>query len=116
MSIEATSQINFKALGLQEPVNPQEAQKLWKASQAMESIFAKYLLTELGKVMPGSASTGNAVYADLFQQAVADKIAESNTLGLSKQIYMAVDNIARRTQEAENIMKTKLETQKQEAL
>lgn len=102
MNLEATSQIKFKAIGLPESVNSLEAQKLKKASQAMEALFAKYMLTELGKVMPGQNIATGAVYADLFQQAVADKIAASNTLGLSKQIYMAVDAIKRRTQKPES--------------
>ncbi|MFZ5805719.1 MAG: hypothetical protein ACOY3I_00725 [Verrucomicrobiota bacterium] len=97
----SSGNVNFKAMNLPEPVNPQEAQKLWHASQAMESLFATYMLKELDKVMPKSSANGANIYGDLFKRAVADEIAKSNSLGLSQQIYLAVDKIARQVEKTE---------------
>lgn len=96
-TIGAAQGVNFKALNLPEPTNPKEAQKLWQASQAMESIFAQYMLSEIDNMMPQSSANSANVYGDILKQVVADTIAESNSLGMSRQLYLAVEEMEKNT-------------------
>ena len=73
-----------------------EAQKLWKAAKSLEMTFSKYLLTEMGKSLPGTTqvSSGSEIYGDIMKEAVSAKIADSNSLGLAKQLYMSMNKMA----------------------
>lgn len=90
----------FDVPGLPEPKDPQQAHKLWRASKAMETLFSKYLLKEVGKMMSTTNhSPGSKIYGDMFKDALAEKVADSNSLGLAQQIYLDVQKTIERNNE-----------------
>jgi len=64
--------------------------KLKKASQDIEAIFMKDLLTAMRRTSPHKAmgsSYGSDMYMDLVDQAISQDAAKSGTLGIGKTIY-----------------------------
>jgi Rod binding domain-containing protein len=69
--------------------NAKKSTDLWEASKAFETIFSKQLMGQFSKSIPGiTDAVSGSIYADMFAQSVADKIADSGAIGLAKQIYM----------------------------
>lgn len=86
--------------GVEPPVNPAESKKLWAAAKALEATFTKFLLSAANQKLPGtdSATPGAGIYSDMFNTAISEKLAETGTVGLAKEIYIDVDKIQRRTE------------------
>ncbi|MDE1171524.1 MAG: hypothetical protein PW734_10005 [Verrucomicrobium sp.] len=70
--------------------------KLKKAATQLESVFDGYLMEEFDKGLPGtSGGFASQIYSSMFKDAVATKVAESNTgHGLAQQIYNASVKLA----------------------
>jgi Rod binding domain-containing protein len=83
-------------------------QRLWEQAKALETQFSKLMMDELKKTMPqGEKGSGGTVYADMFVDAVASKLDDSNSIGLGKTIYLNMERSA--NLEEEKIAKAKAE-------
>ncbi len=75
-------------------VESPKQKELWGACQALESVFASYLLEGIKKSLPGtSANSGMAgadIYAGMMTQALSDEMSSSNTLGFSQMLYRSL--------------------------
>lgn len=73
------------------------AAKLKKASQDIEAIFMKDLLTAMRKTSHHKAmgsSYGSDMYMDLIDQAISQDAAKSGSLGIGKTIYRQMAPVA----------------------
>lgn len=79
-----------------------ELQKLKKATQGVEAMFLKDLLSAMRKGMPDSLSKmpGGEIYRDMFDQAVADSLSSKGTLGIGKVLYDQLSKQVIRSHEA----------------
>jgi Rod binding domain-containing protein len=70
-------------------MNDTDKQKLKTAATQLEAVFTGYLMEEFNKGLPGAGdSFSSQVYADMFKQSIAQKVAESDSgKGLANQIY-----------------------------
>ncbi len=85
--------------------------KLWASAQALEATFAKDLLTAMGDKLPGSPdSPGGDIFATMFKDSIAKELAQSETLGLGRQIYRETVKLANQ-QELSDSMKRTIATQ-----
>lgn len=76
------------------------AAKLKKASQDIEAIFMKDLLTAMRKTSPHKSmgsNFGSDMYMDLIDQAISQDAAKSGTLGIGKTIYSQMAPLAIQT-------------------
>jgi flagellar protein FlgJ len=84
----------FQAAAAAAPV----ATKLKKATQDIEAIFVKDLLSAMRKTAPkqalGGQSLGAEMYQDIFDQAIAEASAKNGTLGIAKTIYRQMAPLA----------------------
>ena len=65
-----------------------DLKKLKSASVQLEATFTGYLMEEFNKGLPGASdSFSSQVYADMFKQTIATKIAETSGKGMASQIY-----------------------------
>lgn len=73
--------------------NQEDLAKLKKACDGMESSFLRQLLSVMRETVDhtklGGDDTGSDTYRDMFDGAVADKLAERGTLGISKMTFHA---------------------------
>ncbi|MEJ5170094.1 MAG: rod-binding protein [Fimbriimonadales bacterium] len=72
-----------------ERVEP-ELRRLRKAAEGIEAVFFRDLLQAMRRSIPeqeGENSFGGQVYRDLFDQAVADALGRSGSLGIAKVVY-----------------------------
>lgn len=64
---------------------------LKKATQGVEALFVKDLLAAMRRGVPkgglGESMAGGEVYRDMLDQALADSIGRSNSLGIGKILY-----------------------------
>ncbi len=69
------------------PLDP----KLWEAAQQFEEIFLAQLVRQMrsssGEGGPLKKSAGHDTFNEMFGDALAKEMAQSNTLGLCKMIY-----------------------------
>ena len=69
------------------PLDP----KLWEAAQQFEEIFLAQLVREMRSSAGGDGllkkSAGHDTFNEMFGEALAKEMAQSNTLGLCKMIY-----------------------------
>ncbi|HRK22653.1 MAG TPA: rod-binding protein, partial [Fimbriimonadaceae bacterium] len=73
------------------------AAKLKKASQDIEAIFMKDLLTAMRRTSPHKAmgsSYGSDMYMDLVDQAISEGASRNGTLGIGKSIYRQMAPLA----------------------
>ena len=66
------------------------AAKLKKATQDLEAIFMKDLLSAMRKTVKHESlgsSPGTEIYQDLFDQAISESASKNGTLGVAKTIY-----------------------------
>ncbi len=77
-------------------LDPQDKKKLKDASVQLEATFTSFMMDEMSKGLPGSeGGFGSQVYADMFKQSIATKLAESDSgKGISDQIYKASEKSA----------------------
>lgn len=78
-----------KMIGMAATAAPAAA-KLKKATQDLEAIFMKDLLSAMRKTVMHEAkgsSFGSEMYQDLFDQALSESTSKSGTLGISRTIY-----------------------------
>ncbi len=69
--------------------------KLHRSCQAMESLFARYLLSGITGGTPGlKEMAGGFIVSDMFREAVANKMAEGGSLGIAKILYQEVARTA----------------------
>jgi len=69
--------------------------KLLQAAQALEATFAKDLLAPMGEKLPGTpGGLGGNIFGDMMKNAIADELAKSEALGLSRQIYNDTKKLA----------------------
>lgn len=73
-----------------------DKKKLKTAATQLEAVFTGYLMEEFNKGLPGAGNSfGSQVYSDMFKQAIAEKVAESDSgKGLANQIYQNTLRIA----------------------
>ncbi|HUU30057.1 MAG TPA: transglycosylase SLT domain-containing protein [archaeon] len=68
-----------------------EDENLRKVSRELESIFIKQLMDTMQKTVPKEGITGDSpgmeTWRDLFNQKLAEKISEENSIGLAGMIY-----------------------------
>ncbi len=68
-----------------------ERQKLKEACKKFEAIFIEYMLKTMRKSIPKSnlfkRENAEEIYTSLFDQKIAEKIAESKGLGISEILY-----------------------------
>lgn len=98
---------------LPEKVNPKtdNEKKLWASAKALEATFAKDLLTAMGDKLPGSPdSAGGNIFADMFKDTIAKELAQSESLGLGRQIYRETVKLAN-LQELSDATKRAIATQ-----
>lgn len=65
-------------------------EKLKKSAQGVEAMFVKDLLSAMRKSVPetsGQSGYGGDVFKDMFDQAFADAMGQSGSLGIGKMIY-----------------------------
>ncbi|RYG18559.1 hypothetical protein EON82_22465 [bacterium] len=71
-----------------------ELTKLKKACDGMESSFLRQMLAEMRKTVTetetGGDNTGAETYKSMFDGALADRLAERGTLGISNKIFHAM--------------------------
>ena len=62
--------------------------KMAEAAAGFEAYFIQQMLTEMRKTIPKTETSGfgSAIYESMFDQALAQKMAESSGIGLAKQI------------------------------
>lgn len=62
--------------------------KLEKASQGVEQLFVKQLLSQMRKMAPtpGGDSYGMEMYRDMMDDALAESISKRGGFGISKQL------------------------------
>ncbi len=97
---------NISSLTTNIPIVPKNyAQKrLMEAAQAMEAVFSGYILKGMGEGLPGTpGSTGGEIFGGMFQEALSQQIAKSQSLGISKTIYQKTANIAEKQAGAEGL-------------
>ena len=70
--------------------------KLKTAATQLEAVFTGYLMEEFNKGLPGAGNSfSSQVYSDMFKQAIAEKVAQSDSgKGLANQIYQNTLRIA----------------------
>ena len=92
----ASASSSASQLTLAHTLTPQDKKKLKDASVQLEATFTSFLMDELNKGLPGSEGDfGSQVYADMFKQSIATKVAESDSgKGLASQIYKASEKAA----------------------
>lgn len=69
--------------------------KLKKATDGVEAMFVKDLLAAMRKGMPKTSfgdSSGSEIYKDMFDQALADSLGRTGSLGISKVLYRQLSN------------------------
>lgn len=76
-------------------LDPQEEEKLRRACQDFESFFFYYLLKQMRQSLGGDRglfkeSRSLQFYWEMFDEAVANKIAESKGTGLSELLYRKI--------------------------
>lgn len=67
-----------------------ELAKLKKATQGLEAIFAKQLLSEMRKSVQKVSlgqSMGKEIFEDMMDQTIAENASKGGALGLGKQMY-----------------------------
>ena len=68
--------------------------KLKKACDGMESSFLRQMLSEMRKTItdakPEGDDTGSDTYKSMFDGALADRLAERGTLGISNKVFHAM--------------------------
>ncbi|MFH1069629.1 MAG: transglycosylase SLT domain-containing protein [Candidatus Glassbacteria bacterium] len=77
----------------------EEDEQLRKVSKDMESLFVKLLLDSMQKTVPQDGLLGNSsamdTWRDMFNEKLADKISDQNSIGLAdmiyKQLYTEID-------------------------
>lgn len=71
-----------------------ELTKLKKACDGMESSFLRQMLSEMRKTVSetesGGDDTGADTYKSMFDGALADRLAERGTLGVSNKVFHAM--------------------------
>lgn len=71
-----------------------ELKKLKKACDGMESSFLRQMLAEMRKTTSetslGGDDTGADTYRDMFDGALADRLASRGTLGISNKVFHAI--------------------------
>ena len=71
-----------------------ELTKLKKACDGMESSFLRQMLAEMRKTIteakPEGDDTGSDTYKSMFDGALADRLAERGTLGISNKVFHAM--------------------------
>jgi flagellar protein FlgJ len=62
--------------------------KIAEAAKGFEAYFIQQMLSEMRKTIPKTEKPGfgNAIYESMFDQALAQKMAENSGIGLAKQI------------------------------
>jgi Rod binding domain-containing protein len=77
-------------------MNEKDLEKLKSAATQLEAVFDGYLMEEFDKGLPGtSGGFASQIYSGMFKDAVATKVAESNSgQGLANQIYNATVKLA----------------------
>ncbi len=72
-----------------------ENEELKKAAQSFEALFVQILLKSMRKTVPKSTLSQSGldydIYMSMFDEQISKKIAERNTIGLSKLIYNEVE-------------------------
>lgn len=90
----------FKILQAASAAAPAAA-KLKKATQDIEAIFIKDLLSAMRRTAPkqslGGSSLGADMYQDLFDQAISEAGSRNGTLGVGATIYRQMAPLAIRT-------------------
>jgi Rod binding domain-containing protein len=77
-----------------------ENKKLWEQAKSLEAQFSKLMMDELKKAMPqGPKGAGGTIYADMFVDSVANKMADSSSLGLAKMIYIDMEKQVAKAEE-----------------
>ncbi len=64
--------------------------KLRKASQDLEAVFLKDLLSAMRKTVPqneSEAGFGSDIYRDMFDQALAEASSKSGAMGIAKLVF-----------------------------
>lgn len=78
--------------------------KLWESAKALEATFAKDLLTAMGDKLPGAPnSPGGNIFGDMFKDTIAKQLAQSETLGLGRQIYRETVKLANQQELGESM-------------
>ncbi|MES2310557.1 MAG: rod-binding protein [Verrucomicrobiota bacterium] len=99
---------------LPEKITPKtdNQKKLLQAAQALESTFAKNMLSAMGDKLPGAPeSAGGNIFADMFKDAISGELSKSEALGLSRQIYQETVKLAEKQEMGDSLKRT-LATQK----
>ncbi len=75
-----------------------DKKKLKDSAVQLEATFTGYLMEELNKGLPGTSDNfSSEVYGDMFKQAIATKIAQSDSgSSMSNEIYNETLKIAAR--------------------
>ncbi len=102
MAGSESSALSLKLRDLQGPsataagMGDSDKQKLKTAATQLEAVFTGYLMEEFNKGLPGAGNSfSSQVYSDMFKQAIAEKVAESDSgKGLANQIYQNTLRIA----------------------
>lgn len=65
--------------------------ELKKATQGIEALFVKDLLSAMRRAIPkeslGASMAGGDIYRDMFDEALAESIGKSNALGIGQILY-----------------------------
>ncbi len=67
-----------------------DLKKLKQATEKIEGMFLKDLLTEMRKTAQHKAfgdSTGSGIYEDLMDQTMAENLSKGGSLGMGKMLY-----------------------------
>ena len=71
--------------------------KLKEACKQFEAIFIEYMLKTMRKSVPKSAlfkrENAEQIYTSLFDEKVAEKVAESKGLGLADMLYKELSKL-----------------------
>lgn len=85
-----------------ESLKAADKQKLWGASRELEALFNGYLLGDMGKKLPGTEdSLGGEIYAGLFKDALAHKLASGEHNGIAKMLYTNLTQTLIKTEQAQ---------------
>lgn len=92
--IMSVAKLNLSALQqtqlTQKEVSPKETEQLEKAAEQFEAIFLQQMVNSMWSAVPNegllSGSNEEALYRDMFNQAITEEMAKSQSLGVKDMI------------------------------
>lgn len=91
--IKGQAEIDLAASAAKQASNPEEIKK---AAQQFEAMLLQQMLTAMWQTVPKSEISGSkeeALYRDMFNQAIAEEIAEKQSIGITDVIAKDIKNI-----------------------